>query len=389
MNKSAFLFAAFLFAACTMPTGNIPTPSPSSSSSATSSSSLPASVNTTGMPLNVPPGFAIEIMAKDLPGARVMVQDRFGNFWVSQTSKGTITQLEMSGSTVVRQNAVFRNLQRPHGLAISNDGMTLYIAEENRISRVPLYSDGGLETLYTLPHTGRHFTRTLGIGPDDRLYISIGSTCDVCVESDPRNGSILSMKFDGTDVQSVATGLRNSVFFTWSFVDGRMWATEMGRDGLGDDLPPDEINVITEGKNYGWPYCYGKQIRDMRFEPNTNYDCSLTEPSTIDLPAHVAPLDLAFVPEEGWPESLWYDLIVAEHGAMQGSTRVGYVLKRIPLDAHGNPEGEPSDFLSGWWQNGSAVGRPVGILIRPGGMMYITDDKAGVVYRINTLVEAQ
>ncbi len=333
--------------------------------------------------MNVPPNFSVEILAKDLPGARVMVQDTFGNFWVSQPSQGTITQLEMQDGKVVRQNAVFRNLRNPHGLVLDPErSLMLFIAEEHRISRVPLYSDGPMETIYQLPAVGRHFTRTLGIGPDNRLYVSIGSTCDVCVEKDPRNGSILSMNQDGSDVKTIATGLRNAVFFTWSYVDGRMWATEMGRDFLGDDVPPDEINIIQEGKNYGWPYCFGKQVRDTRFDASKNFDCATTEPSHIDLPAHVAPLGIAFIPEEGWPESMWYDLFIAEHGSWNRSEKSGYSLVRVPLDSKGNPEGNSQDFISGWLENGNALGRPVDILIRPGGLMYLTDDKKGVVYKV-------
>lgn len=194
------------------------------------------------------------------------------------------------------------------------------------------------------------------------------------------------MNPDGTDWREEAKGLRNSVFFTWSDVDGRMWATDMGRDGLGDDTPPDEINIITRESNYGWPICYGQNIHDTDFDKNTyirNPCMSPFEtPAHIDLPAHVAPLGLAFIPEEGWPEEYWYNLLVAEHGSWNKKEPVGYKIVRVILDAKGNYKGT-EDFLSGFLtKDNKALGRPVDIITHPGGVMYISDDHAGVIYRV-------
>ncbi len=346
-------------------------------------------INTTGMPLKLPEGFSIEVFTKDLPNARDIVQDSLGNFWVSQTSEGTITYLEVKDGKVVSQNAVFKNLDKPSGLALSpTDPFKLYFSEQSKISSVQLYADGNsLKKIADLPSGGRHFSRTLGFGPDGRLYVSIGSSCDVCVEKDQQRGTIYSMKPDGSDFKQYAKGLRNSPFFTWSPVDGKMWATEMGRDMLGDNLPPDEINVITEGGNYGWPNCYGKNIHDTSFDKNTyiKNPCEAPQqlPSTIDLQAHSAPLGLAFVPEEGWPEKYWYNLLVAYHGSWNRTEATGYKIARIILDSKGNYKGT-EDFITGWLDKDgkTALGRPVQILTTPGGVMYITDDKAGVVYKV-------
>jgi len=353
-------------------------------STSSSSSARPVASTSPSLPfLSVPEGFSIDVFAKGLPNARVMVQDAFGNFWLSRPSDNAVTLLTVQEGQVVKHHDVFRDLRRPHGLAIDHqNGLDLYIVEEHRIVRARLYSDAPLEEVATLPGVGRHWTRTLGFGPDDRLYISIGSTCDVCNEEDDRHGTIMSMNRDGSDLHTVAMGLRNAVFFTWSYVDGRMWATEMGRDHVGDDLPPDEVNLIEEGKHYGWPYCYGKQIRDTRFNAWEEFDCSKTEPSKVDLQAHVAPLGLAFIPEEGWPEEYWYDLLVAEHGSWNRSTLVGYRISRIPLDANGNQEGPVQPFISGWLDGAIKHGRPVGLLAEPGGILYITDDFSGRVYRM-------
>ena len=204
------------------------------------------------------------------------------------------------------------------------------------------------------------------------------------MEDDERRAAIYSMNKDGSDFKQYATGLRNAVFFAWSEVDGRMWTTEMGRDFLNDDLPPDEINIIYEGENYGWPFCYGTGTHDITFDISQDaarFCANEAAPSYINLPAHVAPLGLAFVREEGWPQDMWYDLIVAEHGSWNRSEPVGYKLTRLKLDAAGNFLGE-EDFITGWLTEDGALGRPVDVLIQPGGIMYVTDDHAGVIYRI-------
>lgn len=338
-------------------------------------------------PLSLPEGFEISIFAKDLLSARIMAVDGKGNMWVSRTKENKITLLEVEDGKVIRQSDVFVDLNRPHGLAIDpQDSYVMYIAEEDKVSKVRLYSDGKMEKILDLDAGGRHYSRTIEFGPDDRLYISIGSSCDVCNEENEQRAKIFSANRDGSDFKEYARGLRNTVFFDWSYVDGRMWGTDMGRDRLGDDLPPDEINIIEEGQNYGWPICYGKNIHDTEFDKNTYIRNPCTEPfekeSYIDLPAHVAPLGLAFVPEEGWPEEYWYDLLVAYHGSWNRSVPVGYKIARIRLDADGNYLGQ-SDFITGWLtSDNTALGRPVDVLAQPGGIMYISDDKAGVIYKV-------
>ncbi len=350
----------------------------------------PSPENNTGLPLKLPAGFSISIFAKNLPGARVMAFDSFGNMWVSRTSAGAVTLMEITNGKVTKQSDIFKNLNNPHGLAFDPQiPASLYIGQENQISKVGVYSEAPLQKIIDLPSGGGHFTRTLGFGPDGRLYVSIGSSCNVCIEKDPRRASIYSMNKDGSDFKLFAKGLRNTVFFTWSYVDGRMWGNDMGRDLLGDNLPPDEINIIQEGKNYGWPICYGKNIHDTDFDHNTyiRNPCMepFEEPSHIDLQAHSAPLGLAFVPEDppagGWPEQYWYNLLVAYHGSWNRTDPTGYKVVRIKLDSKGHYLGI-EDFISGWLTKEGALGRPVDILVQPGGTMYISDDKAGVIYKV-------
>ncbi len=341
------------------------------------------------IPLKLPPGFSIALFAKDLPNARVIVFDGFGNAWVSQPSQGTVSTLEIQNGVVTHQHVVFKGLNKPHGLAFDpQDKNILYIAEESRIVRAHLYSDAPLEKIVDLPTGGNHFTRTIEFGPDGRLYIAVGSTCNVCNETDWRRAKILVMNKDGSGLKEYAKGLRNSVFFQWNPDTKEMWATEMGRDLLGDNIPPDEINIIREGQNYGWPNCYGQNIHDDSFDKNTyiRNPCQepFEQPSKIDLQAHSAPLGLAFIPANNWPAEYRKGLLTAFHGSWNRSTPTGYKVVWFSKSADQYIQ---HDFITGWFPPGgkstsAALGRPVDLVFGPGGALYITDDKAGVVYRV-------
>lgn len=345
-------------------------------------------INATGMPLKLPAGFSIEIFAKNLPGARVMVFDDFGNMWISRTSKGIVSQLEIDRETgkVKRQGDVFRDLDNPHGLAFDPEfRFALYIAEEHQLRRIGTYSDDpGQIVLENLPSGGGHSTRTLGFGPDKKLYISVGSSCNVCRESNEQRATILQFDPQTKKAEIFAKGLRNSVFFTWHPETRKLWATEMGRDLLGDNVPPDEINIVEQGKNYGWPICYGKNIHDSSFDKNTYIRNPCMEPfetgSYLDIPAHSAPLGLAFFPKEGWQKEFDGDLLVAYHGSWNRSEPTGYKIVRIKLDKQGKIEGV-EDFITGWLTPDGALGRPVDIIFHNENI-FISDDKAGVIYRV-------
>ncbi len=318
----------------------------------------PATVPPTALPLTVPDGYAVSVFAGNVPNARVLAWDPKGTLLVSSPATGKVFRVAGDGTVSV----VISGLQQPHGLAF-RDGK-LYIAETNAVA---VYEYDGTaknrKKLFDVPGGGREFTRTIGFGPDGRLYVSIGASCNVCVETDRRRASI--QVWDGTSLRPFATGLRNAVFFIWKGSD--MYATDMGRDLLGDDLPPDAINVIKEGRNYGWPYCFGKQVPDKTFG-GTDTLCKTTEPSFIDIPAHSAPLGLAF---DG------ADLLVAYHGSWNRSVPTGYKIVRIR-------NGKISDFISGWLtKDGGVTGRPVDLLFDDKGNLFVSDDKAGVIYKVS------
>ena len=343
-------------------------------------------------PLKLPPGFTISIFAKNLGNPRVLCLDPKGNLLVSLTHQGKVVALpdrrgRGAASEVV---TVLQGLNRPHGLAFGpGTEPKLYVAETTEVATYDYNPEkltaANKQKIVDLPPGGLHYTRTLlfrSPPPRSRLLISVGSDCDVCVETDQRYASILAADADGGNLQTFASGLRNSVFMAAHPLTGHIWATEMGRDFLGDELPPDEINLILEGQNYGWPYCYGKRVHDDRFDPEgLKRDlCKDTVPSYIDLPAHSAPLGLAFFPEE-WPKNYRYNLLVAYHGSWNRTQPTGYKVVRFKLDQVGNFLGE-EDFITGWLTPQGALGRPVDILIKDDGVIFISDDKAGVVYRL-------
>lgn len=339
-------------------------------------------------PLTLPQGFTIEVIAKQLNKPRVLAMDSNGNLWVSEMGAGTISLIEFQDGTPSSPQQILKGLSRPHGLAFDpDDPMVLYYAEETSVSRFRTYSDGASEKIIDLPAGGRHFTRTIGFGPDKRLYVSIGSTCDVCYEKDDRYASMYVMNKDGKDFRLFASGLRNTVFFVWHPESKEMWGSEMGRDRLGDDLPPDEINIIEEGKNYGWPICFGKNAHDDSFDKNTyiRNPCEqpFEVPSHIDLPAHSAPLGMTFIPtQSAWPESFQGDLLVAFHGSWNRSEPTGYKVVRIMLDRDGTYEGM-EDFITGWLTEDGALGRPVDLLALVDGTLFVSDDHAGVIYKVS------
>ena len=341
-----------------------------------------------------------------------MTHDPAGNILVSITKQGKVVALPDRNGDGATDAAipVIEGLNRPHGLAFR--GSKLYIAEADQVATydydATTLKAANKKKIIDLPAGGNHFTRTILFTPDDKLLISVGSSCNVCTEKDWRRAAVLSTNPDGSDLKIFASGLRNSVFMALHPVNGKIWATEMGRDLIGDDIPPDEINILEERQYYGWPYCYGKNILDTFFH---NYDhehvrphcvAPFEIPSHIDIPAHSAPLGLAFFPaaqqgkaslapserEEKWPEEYWHNLLVAYHGSWNRTEPTGYKIVRYKLDSQGQYLGE-EDFITGWFtpptagqaQEG-ALGRPVDIMIQPGGKIYISDDKAGVIYRV-------
>ncbi len=351
--------------------------------------------NTTGLPLKLPTGFSVSTYAKGLSGPRVLSYAPSGNLIVAEMGANRVVELVDTNNDgrADTTEVVIAGLNQPHGIEFkceANNKCKIYIAETNQVAEYDYdaikLKATNKKKLVDLPSDGGHSTRTLLFMPtpnEDNLLIAVGSSCNVCNEKDERRAKILKYNIKTKRLTDFTTGLRNSVFMEIHPVTGDIWATEMGRDLLGDNIPPDEINIIKDGKWYGWPWFYGKNIEDFKFSPNARPSFAEEPiPSYIDLQAHSAPLGLAFFPEEGWPEDYWHNMLVSYHGSWNRSVPTGYKVVRFKLDSKGKVLGGPEDFISGWLTNDGALGRPVDIIIQPGGKIYISDDKAGVIYKV-------
>jgi glucose/arabinose dehydrogenase len=347
-----------------------------------------------GLPLSYPPEFEMSVFAAGLEGPRVIVFDPAGVMLVSLPAAGKVVALpdDDGDGRADRIVPVAEGLNRPHGLAFRcKEECRLYIAETDRVT-VFGYDPQSRRAvngrkLFALPGGGRHSTRTILFLPppaQDKLLVSVGSSCDACEEDDWQRAKILLAEGEDGSPRTFASGLRNSVFMRLHPETGDIWATEMGRDFLGDDLPPDEINIIRAGYDYGWPYCYGNNLPDREFAPPAvgAVSCQGKTPSHIDIPAHSAPLGLDFFPSQGWPGKYQGSLLVALHGSWNRSVPVGYKISLFRFAANGAYLGQ-EDFITGWLTgDGASLGRPVDIRIMPDGVLYISDDKAGVIYRL-------
>lgn len=358
-------------------------------------------------PLTVPEGFAATIYARDVAGARVVVRDPKGALVVSQTSQGKVVALpDLDGNGIADEaRTILQGLDRPHGLAFvcpesgnasaDQDACVLYVAEEGAVKAyaydADTYAASSPRTIATLPQEGGgHFTRTLLVHPDgERLLVSVGSSCNVCEEASPVRASVQAIDLATGRMSEFATGLRNTVFMAIDPVDGKVWGTDNGRDLIGDDIPPDEVNILEQGKDYGWPICYGQNIHDTDFDTRQyiRNPCEDKAPARLDLPAHSAALGLAFVPEEGWPDEWGNDLLVAYHGSWNRSEPTGYKVVRFDFfNGRMLQDQFSTDFVTGFMPEGGdeddVIGRPAGLLAEPGGVVYLSDDYAGAIYRI-------
>jgi len=317
-------------------------------------------------------------------GARMLAFDSRGRLYVSLPKLGAIYLLtDDNADGFADQPVLFAaDLDRPHGLVWHDE--KLYVAESSRLLVLTDENrDNQAEVarvlLDDLPDDGGHWTRSLALGADGYLYLSIGSRCNACEETDPRRATVQKVDPRTGDSSLYASGLRNSVGLAFSG-DGRtLWGSENGRDMLGDDLPPDEINRLDSGADYGWPKCFGRQVPDPELNPTGS--CADTRPSAVDLPAHSAPLGIAFGNKLNAPPVYRNSLYAALHGSWNRSEPTGYKLVRIPFTD--DTPGSPREFLFGWLQDDLAWGRPVAPLVGADGHLYLSDDHANAVYRIS------
>jgi glucose/arabinose dehydrogenase len=342
---------------------------------------------TVGQRLRVPDGFAISIWASGLDGARFLRFTSGGDLLVSQPRLGRVVLLtrdaDGDGRSDGRQT-LLEDLNRPHGLDLWNGW--LYVGETDAVARVRFDGESGavsgeLERVVTgLPEGGNHWTRTVRFGPDGGMYVSVGSSCNVCEEEDPRRAAMLRFEPDGSGGEIYATGLRNSVGFDWQPETGHLFATDNGRDLLGDDFPPCELNRVERGGFYGWPVANGDRVPDPDLGEGQEARIAASIPPVHGFRAHNAPLGIAFVRGPEARGDYRNAALVALHGSWNRTRKDGYKV----VSLHWEPDGtiEERDFASGFESDEEVIGRPVDVAEGPDGAFYVSDDYAGVVWRI-------
>jgi glucose/arabinose dehydrogenase len=338
--------------------------------------------------IKLPDGFSLSIFAADIPNARMLLLSRGGHLLVANPGLGKITLLERDidrDGQADGRRLLIDGLNGPNGMDFH--GSWLYIAETDAIARVPFDHETGqvsgrIERIVTgLPAGGNHWQKTLRFGPDGLMYLTIGSSCNVCLEDDPRRGAMLRYQPDGSGEEFFATGLRNSAGFDWA-ANGDLFATDNGRDMLGDDFPPCELNLVRASGHYGWPFVNGNNIVDPDFgETVDNADDGKYVPPAHEFRAHNAPLGIQFLRGKGLPAGYDGAALVALHGSWNRSEKDGYKIVSLHWDSSGGVT--ERDFVTGFLQDDDVVGRPVEIEQGQDGAIYVSDDFANVVYRIS------
>jgi glucose/arabinose dehydrogenase len=348
----------------------------------------PASVSPPQLPIDkieLPPGFQISVYAANLPNARSMALGAQGTLFVSTRTAGSVYALrDTNGDQRADQMfTIARGLTLPNGVAF-RDG-ALYLAEVNRVWRYDkieenlaappkpvLVNDG-------FPSATHHGWKFIRFGPDGWLYVPVGAPCNLCERDDARFASIMRMKPDGSGLEVFASGVRNTVGFDWHPVTKELWFTDNGRDMLGDDVPPDELNRAPQkGMHFGFPYCHGKNISDPQF--GAKRACSQSTPPEQELGPHVAALGMRFYTGTMFPPEYRNQIFIAEHGSWNRSHKIGYRVMLVRLE--GNKAVKYEVFARGWLQGESAWGRPVDVQVMPDGALLVSDDEAGAIYRI-------
>ncbi len=338
--------------------------------------------------LKVPEGFQITKFAEGLNKPRMILVTDAGLVYVTDRDKGTLSLLrDTNGDGRADTKQVVAQKNQLHGVAIR--GNTLYLATVNELFTAPINKDGTLGQLnpiiQDLPDGGQHGNRTLKFGPDGMLYISIGSTCNSCNETNPENATILQAQADGRSRKIFAKGLRNTLGFDWHPQTGQMWGMDHGIDWLGDEEQREELNQLQEGAHYGWPYIYGEGKENPGDQPDSlTYEQykKLTKYPVLTHEAHSAALDMIFYRGKQFPQEYTGDAFVALHGSWNRANPVGYKVVRLRFE-NGKPV-EFQDFVTGFLvqDEKAQFGRVVGLATYTDGSLLITDDANGVVYRV-------
>lgn len=338
--------------------------------------------------IKLPPGFSIDYYTENVEGARSMALSPNGTLFVGSRDAGKVyAVLDLNNDSKADKVLVLaKGLDMPNGVAFRNG--SLYVAE---VSRVIRYDDieARLENPpepvvvnENFPSDRSHGWKYIKFGPDGKLYVPVGMPCNICNKEgeDERYGTIMRMEPDGSKLEIFAKGVRNTVGFDWSPRTEELWFTDNGRDWLGDDVPPDELNrAPVQGMHFGFPYCHGGNIPDPEFGNLRN--CSEFTPPEMKLGPHVAALGMTFYNSTMFPEEYRNQIFIAEHGSWNRKIPIGYRVSLVRLENGKTVSYEP--FADGWLQGLAAWGRPVDVLVMPDGALLVSDDKNNAIYRIS------
>lgn len=334
--------------------------------------------------IEMPPGFKISLYAR-VPGARSMVLSSGGVLFVGTRDEGKVYGVVDRDKDHVADEVIMvaKGLHSPNGVAFRNGA--LYVAEVSRVLRFDnVESDlknppEPVVVNNSFPTDDHHGWKYIAFGPDDRLYVPVGAPCNSCESEAPEYAGITRMAPDGGELEIFARGVRNTVGFDWHPQTKVLWFTDNGRDWMGDDVPPDELNRAPEmGLHFGFPYCHAGRIRDPDY--GAEKSCSEFQAPAIDLGPHVAALGMKFYTGRMFPESYRHQIFIAEHGSWNRTVPIGYRIMLVRVK--GNRAVDYTVFAQGWLQQDRAWGRPVDVLVMPDGALLVSDDRAGAVYRI-------
>lgn len=337
--------------------------------------------------IKLQPGFAIETYATGVENARSMALSPSGTLYVGTRTAGNVYAIvDKNGDQKAdRVYTIAKGLKMPNGVAYI-DG-ALYVAE---VSRVLRYDD--IESRLddppkpvvvndTFPTESHHGWKFIRVGPDGMLYVPVGAPCNVCDRKDnPKYASLMRMKPDGTGLELFASGIRNTVGFDWHPDTKDLWFTDNGRDLLGDDVPPDELNrAPSAGLNFGFPFCHAGSVIDPEFGKGRSCD-EFTAPAKT-LGPHVAAIGMRFYTGHAFPAEYQKQIFIAEHGSWNRTQPIGYRVMLVRLDGNQVVKYEP--FAEGWLQGSKPWGRPADVLVMPDGALLVSDDEANAIYRIS------
>jgi len=339
--------------------------------------------------LKVPAGFTVSKFAENLGKPRILVVSSAGHVYTSDREAGIVMLLkDANGDGISDSKQTVATIRQAHGLFIRNSKM--YLTGVREVYVADILADGSLSEpkmiISDLPDGGQHPNRTLAFGPDNKMYITVGSTCNACKEPNTLNATIVQANEDGSNRVVYAKGLRNTIGFGWHPTTGEMWGMDHGIDWLGDNDQEEELNQIKQNANYGWPYIYGNGKYNPQPRPtgDTTYQqlLNLSTLPALTYQAHSAPMQMAFYTSDIFPAEYKNDAFVAMRGSWNRSTPVGYKVVRVHFE-NGKPV-RIDDFLTGFLvdNNRAHFGRLVGVAVHTDGSLLVSDDTNGVIYRI-------